>query len=75
MPSSWLEILQAPVLRPISIGIMLMFMQQCCGILPIVAFTVDIFNSAGTNIGDNLSTIIVGVIQVVNLPLIFIVLK
>lgn len=43
-----------------------MFLQQCSGILPITAYTVDIFHSAGTDINDNLSTIIVGGIQVVN---------
>jgi len=64
-PSSWKDILDARILRPISIGLVLMVVQQGSGMFPITAYTVDIFHSAGTDINDNLSTNIVGVIQVV----------
>jgi len=62
---SWKDLLALSVLKPVSIGLALMFFQQCSGIDAVMLYTVDIFHSAGSDINENLSTNIVGAIQVV----------
>ncbi|CAG7834852.1 unnamed protein product [Allacma fusca] len=58
------ELLQPSVLKPGVICLMLMFFQQFGGINAVTFYSVDIFKDAGTNIDDNLSAIILGVVQV-----------
>ena len=43
----------------------LMLLQQFCGINSIIYFTVFIFDKAGSSIDKNISTIIVGIVQLV----------
>ena len=62
---SWKDLTQGSVLKPISIALALMLFQQSSGIDAVMLYTVDIFRSAGSNINENLSTNIVGAVQVV----------
>lgn len=50
--------------RGFLISVMLMFLQQFSGINAVIFFTVDIFKAAGSQMDANLSSIIVGVVQV-----------
>ena len=56
-------LVQRPVLMPLLISLSLMFFQQWSGVNAVIFFTVTIFSEAGTNIDENLATIIVGVVQ------------
>jgi len=56
----------ASILKPTGICLGLMFFQQASGIDAVVFYTVDIFREAGTNLDSNLSTIIVGGVQVIS---------
>lgn len=50
--------------RGFTISVMLMFFQQFSGINAVIFYTVEIFESAGSTMNANISTIIVGVVQV-----------
>ena len=51
-------------LKPISIGLMLMLLQQFSGIKVISSYIVQIFQNAGSKFDANICSIVVGVIQV-----------
>ena len=53
------------MLKPLLLSMGLMFLQQFCGINSVIYFTVFIFDKAGSSIDKNLSTIIVGIVQLV----------
>lgn len=58
--------LMRPVtLKALAISLGLMFFQQLSGINAVIFYSTDIFEDAGTNIDANLSTIIIGIMQVV----------
>ena len=59
------ELLKGSVLKPLLLSMGLMFLQQFCGINSVIYFTVFIFDKAGSSIDKNLSTIIVGIVQLV----------
>jgi len=52
-------------LKPLLISLALMAFQQLSGINFVVSFAVQIFKDAGSEIDENLSSILIGVIQVV----------
>jgi len=49
--------------KPTLVSLGLMFLQQMCGINPVIFYTVFIFQVAGSSVDNNLSTIIVGVVN------------
>lgn len=49
--------------RPTLVSLGLMFLQQMCGINPVIFYTVLIFQVSGSSVDNNLSTIIVGVVN------------
>ena len=53
------------MLKPLLLSMGLMLLQQFCGINSIIYFTVFIFDKAGSSIDKNISTIIVGIVQLV----------
>ena len=53
------------MLKPLLLSMGLMLLQQFCGINSVIYFTVFIFDKAGSSIDKNLSTIIVGIVQLV----------
>lgn len=52
-------------LKALTISLGLMFFQQLCGINAVIFYATDIFRDANTGIDANLSTIVVGIMQVV----------
>ncbi|ODM92955.1 Facilitated trehalose transporter Tret1-2 [Orchesella cincta] len=60
----WRDLMQLPVIRPISIAFIIYFFQVFSGIDPVLFYTVDIFSSSGANIDEYYSTIIIGSVQV-----------
>lgn len=52
-------------LKALSISLGLMFFQQLCGINAVIFYSTEIFRDANTGIDANLSTIVVGIMQVV----------
>ncbi|ODM87329.1 Facilitated trehalose transporter Tret1-2 [Orchesella cincta] len=61
----WRDLMQLPVIRPISIAFIIYFFQVFSGIDPVLFYTVDIFSSSGANIDEYYSTIIIGSVQVI----------
>ncbi|XP_067642413.1 facilitated trehalose transporter Tret1-2 homolog isoform X2 [Eurosta solidaginis] len=61
---SWWEGLSRPVSRKaLAISLGLMFFQQLCGINAVIFYSAQIFKDAQTGIDENLSTIVVGIMQ------------
>lgn len=58
------DYLRLPVLRPLSISLLLLFFQQMTGVEAILVFTLDIFKFSGSPIDLHSSVIIVGSLQV-----------
>ena len=57
-------LLQRPVLLPMFISTSLMFFQQWSGVNAIIFYTVSIFKATDSDtIGENLATIVVGIVQ------------
>jgi hypothetical protein len=56
------------VLRPVSISLALFTFQVLSGIDPVLFYTVDIFQAAGSNLDEYYATIIIGAVQVVRNP-------
>lgn len=61
--SAFKELFSAKYSRPLIISIGLMFFQQLSGINAVIFYTVSIFKDAGSTIDENLSTIIVGIVN------------
>ncbi|KAM7357345.1 solute carrier family 2 member nebulosa isoform 2-T3 [Cochliomyia hominivorax] len=58
--------LMRPVtIKALCISLGLMFFQQLCGINAVIFYSTDIFKDADTGIDENLSTIVVGIMQVI----------
>jgi len=53
------------ILRPTLVCVILMFFLEASGAVPILVYTVDIFNSVGVD-NSYFATVLVGVTQVVN---------
>ncbi|XP_054731972.1 facilitated trehalose transporter Tret1-2 homolog isoform X1 [Anastrepha obliqua] len=61
---SWWVGLSRPVSRKaLAISLGLMFFQQLCGINAVIFYAAPIFQDANTGIDENLSTIVVGIMQ------------
>uniref|UniRef100_A0A1A9WSP4 Major facilitator superfamily (MFS) profile domain-containing protein n=1 Tax=Glossina brevipalpis TaxID=37001 RepID=A0A1A9WSP4_9MUSC len=58
-------LLRPVTLKALAISLGLMFFQQLCGINAVIFYSTDIFKDAETGIDENLSTIVVGVMQVI----------
>lgn len=50
--------------KVLAIGIVLMAMNQFCGVFAMMNFTATIFNESGSNLSSNFSSIIVGCVQI-----------
>ncbi|XP_055619259.1 facilitated trehalose transporter Tret1 isoform X2 [Toxorhynchites rutilus septentrionalis] len=61
--SAMLDLLKKSNLKPLMISLGLMFFQQLSGINAVIFYTVEIFQSAGSTIDENLCTIIVGLVN------------
>jgi len=61
--SSFKDLLISYNLRPSLLMIALMLFQQFSGINAVIFYTSDIFESAGSDLSNSLSTIIVGIVQ------------
>ncbi|KAB7504384.1 Facilitated trehalose transporter Tret1 [Armadillidium nasatum] len=61
--SSLKDIFKRQYIKPLSLSIGLMLVQQLSGINAVIFYTVDIFKLSGSSIDENLSTIIVGVVN------------
>ena len=48
--------------RPFVLSMMLMLLQQLCGVNAVIFYTTDIFEDAGSTIDSSLATIIVGIV-------------
>lgn len=57
------ELLKPSHIKPILISLGLMFFQQMSGINAVIFYTVQIFKDAGSTIDENISTIIVGIVN------------
>ncbi|XP_047358591.1 facilitated trehalose transporter Tret1-like isoform X2 [Vespa velutina] len=57
------ELLKPNHLKPILISLGLMFFQQMSGINAVIFYTVQIFKDAGSTVDENISTIIVGIVN------------
>ncbi|XP_037933161.1 facilitated trehalose transporter Tret1 [Teleopsis dalmanni] len=58
-------LLRPTTLKALFISLGLMFFQQLCGINAVIFYSTDIFRDAQTGIDEQLSTILVGVMQVI----------
>lgn len=64
--SSIFDLFRRENLRPVMILMGLMFFQQMSGINALIFYTVKIFKSSGSTIDENLSTIIVGIVNFIS---------
>lgn len=53
------------VSRPVQIGIMVMFIHDCCGIFCMISYTAKIFSLSGAKTDPNKAAMIVAAIQLV----------
>ena len=60
------DLFKKQYLKPLLIAIGLMLVQQLSGINAVIFYTVDIFKLSGSKINENLSTIIVGVVNLLS---------
>jgi sugar porter (SP) family MFS transporter len=63
--ASFKDLMTGQILKPTGVSFMLMFLQQFGGINAVLFYCVAIFQAAGTGMSENLSAIIVAVVQVV----------
>ena len=64
--ASVLDLVNSDNLRPMVMGLMVMLLQQLCGINAVLFYTTRIFEDAGSSIDSDLATIIVGLVQMVS---------
>lgn len=60
---NWCDMITAPGRQAMTIGIVLIVLNQCCGCFAMLNYTATIFQEAESNMSPNVSAIIVGVIQ------------
>ncbi|XP_018308753.1 facilitated trehalose transporter Tret1 isoform X2 [Mycetomoellerius zeteki] len=60
------ELLKSKNLRPLLISLGLMLFQQMSGINAVIFYTVQIFQDAGSTIDENISTIIIGIVNFIS---------
>ncbi|CAL1687683.1 unnamed protein product [Lasius platythorax] len=60
------ELMKRNNLKPLLISLGLMFFQQMSGINAVIFYTVQIFKDAGSTIDENLSTIIIGIVNFIS---------
>ncbi|XP_011861733.1 PREDICTED: facilitated trehalose transporter Tret1-like isoform X2 [Vollenhovia emeryi] len=65
-PSTLSELLKSKHLVPLFISLGLMLFQQMSGINAVIFYTVQIFQDAGSTIDENLSTIIIGIVNFIS---------
>lgn len=58
---NWRDLM--PARRAMTIGFVLIVLNQCCGCFAMLNYTADIFQEAGSEMPANEAAIIVGVIQ------------
>ncbi|XP_072752944.1 facilitated trehalose transporter Tret1 isoform X2 [Anoplolepis gracilipes] len=61
--STFSELMKRNNLKPLLISLGLMLFQQMSGINAVIFYTVQIFKDAGSTIDENLSTIIIGIVN------------
>ncbi|KAL6442485.1 hypothetical protein ACFW04_002595 [Cataglyphis niger] len=59
------ELMKKNNLKPLLISLGLMFFQQMSGINAVIFYTVQIFKDAGSTIDENLSTMIIGLVNLI----------
>ena len=64
--SSLKELLNIRYLKPLLISLGLMLFQQLSGINAVIFYTVSIFEHAGSSMNSNLSTVIIGVVNILS---------
>ncbi|XP_011152468.1 facilitated trehalose transporter Tret1 isoform X2 [Harpegnathos saltator] len=60
------ELLKSNNLKPLLVSLGLMLFQQMSGINAVIFYTVQIFQDAGSTIDENLSTIIIGIVNFIS---------
>ncbi|XP_031847113.1 trehalose transporter 1 isoform X2 [Nomia melanderi] len=63
---AFMELFKKNHFKPLLISLGLMFFQQLSGINAVIFYTVQIFKDAGSSIDENLSTIIVGIVNFIS---------
>ncbi|XP_015435420.1 PREDICTED: facilitated trehalose transporter Tret1 [Dufourea novaeangliae] len=63
---AFMELFKKNHLKPLLISLGLMFFQQLSGINAVIFYTVQIFKDAGSSIDENISTIIVGIVNFIS---------
>merc|ERR1712139_586238 len=58
------DFLDPAVMKALGIGLTLMFFQQMSGINAVIFYTKSIFEAAGSTIDSNLSTVIIGLVNI-----------
>lgn len=61
----WSDFIENPARKAITIGIVLMFLNQFSGFFAMLTYTGFIFTEAGSSLSPNVSAIIVAVIQII----------
>lgn len=59
----WGDLTTRPGSKAILIGIVLIFVNQCCGVFAMLNYTASIFEEAGSAMHPNVSAIVIGIIQ------------
>lgn len=59
----WSELTSGPGRKAITIGIVLMIVNQFSGCFPMLSYIASIFKDAGSNLSPNMSAMIVGAVQ------------
>lgn len=63
---AFMELFKKSNLKPLMISLGLMFFQQLSGINAVIFYTVQIFKDAGSSVDENISTIIIGVVNFIS---------
>lgn len=61
----WSDLKTKPVQKAMTIGVVMVALNQFSGCVAMLNYTATIFEEAGSNMSPNLSAIIVGIIQVI----------
>ncbi|XP_068974265.1 facilitated trehalose transporter Tret1-like isoform X3 [Bombus flavifrons] len=63
---AFMQLFKKNHLKPLFISLGLMFFQQFSGINAVIFYTVQIFRDAGSSIDENISTIVVGIVNFIS---------